>query len=96
MAFKGFIDWLLGKLSQSEVGTSARTFRRKTKDFWKRWPILPICDEIHHVVYMDGLWIAKNAVLLIACTDEFVIGCHLARSENSMLMYGKEASNRKQ
>ena len=83
MTLKGFIDWLLGKLTQSELGMASRTFRKKTKGFWKLWPILPICDEVHHVVYMDGLWLAKGAVLLIACTDEYVIGCHLARSENS-------------
>lgn len=80
---KGFVGWLLGKLTQEELGMPARTFRDKTRRFWSLWPILPICDEIHHVVYMDGLWIAKDVVLLIASTDEFVIGCHLARSENS-------------
>lgn len=81
---KEFLTWLLGKASQAELGMAARTFRRLTTRFWKLWPILPVCDETHHVVYMDGLWIARNkAVLLIACTDEHVIGCHLARSESS-------------
>ena len=70
MTLRGFIDWLLGKLTQAEIDTSARTFRRKTKEFWSLWPILPVCDEIHHVVYMDGLWLSKDVVLLIACTDE--------------------------
>lgn len=45
--------------------------------------MLPICDEVHHIVYMDGLWIGRSAVLLIACTDDHIIGCHLARSENA-------------
>lgn len=62
---------------------SARTFRHLTSRFWKLWPILPVCDEVHHVVFADGLWIGRKAVLLIACTDDYVIGCHLARSENS-------------
>lgn len=78
-----FVGWLLGKLSQSELGMPARTFRSKTSGFWNIWPILPICDEIHHVVYMDGIWISRKCVILIACTDDFVIGCHLAKSENS-------------
>lgn len=57
---------------------------KKTSEFWDLNPILPICDEVHHVVYMDGLWISRGrAVLLIACTDDHVIGFHLARSENS-------------
>lgn len=31
---------------------------------------------------MDGLRLARKCVDLIACTDEHVIGCHLARSKN--------------
>lgn len=78
-----FVRWLLGKLSQAEIGIPARTFRARTSRFWKLWPILPVCDEVHHVVYMDGIWLCRRCVILIACTDEHVIGCHLARSENS-------------
>lgn len=79
-----FVRWLLGKLSQSEMGGSARTFRHKTSRFWDMWPILPRCDEIHHVIFMDGIWLARGrAVILVACTARHVIGCHLARSENS-------------
>lgn len=80
---KAFVSWLLGKLSQSELKVNARTFRDRTHRFWKIWPILPICDETHHVVYMDGIWLSRKCVMLIACTDEHVIGCHLARSESS-------------
>lgn len=80
---KTFISWLLGKLSQSELKVNARTFRDHTHRFWKIWPIIPVCDEIHHVVYMDGIWLSRKCVILIACTDDYVIGCHLARSENS-------------
>lgn len=78
-----FITWLLGKLSQSELGLNPRHFRKKTSAFWKMWPIIPTCDEIHHVIQMDGIWLARKCVILIACTDDYVIGCHLARSENS-------------
>ena len=36
------------------------------------------------VTCVDGIWLARNrAAVLIACTDDHVIGCHLARSENS-------------
>nr|WP_156997042.1 hypothetical protein [Adlercreutzia caecimuris] len=78
-----FIRWLLGKASQAELKVAARTFRKKTSGFWKLWPIIPICDEVHHVVYMDGIWLSRKCVVLIACTDGHVIGCHLSRSENS-------------
>ena len=81
---RAFIGWLLGKLAQRDLKMPARTFRAKTSRFWELWPVLPICDEVHHVVYMDGIWLSRGkAVILIACTDEHVIGCHLARSENS-------------
>lgn len=80
---RAFLSWLLGKRSQAELKGNARTFRHKTSRFWEIWPILPVCDEVHHVVYMDGLWLSRKRVILIACTDEHVIGCHLARSENS-------------
>ncbi|NHM14934.1 IS1/IS1595 family N-terminal zinc-binding domain-containing protein [Xiamenia xianingshaonis] len=79
-----FVRWLLGKLAQCELGIPARTFRDKTARFWSLWPILPACDEAHHFVYMDGIWLVRNkAVVLIACTDAHVIGCHLAKSENA-------------
>ncbi|WP_165056834.1 MULTISPECIES: IS1249 family transposase [unclassified Adlercreutzia] len=79
-----FVRWLLGKLAQCELGIPARTFRDKTARFWSLWPILPACDEVRHFVYMDGIWLVRNkAVVLIACTDAHVIGCHLAKSENA-------------
>lgn len=80
---RAFVSWLLGKLSQSQLKGSARTFRERTGRFWRLWPIIPVCDEVHHVVYMDGIWLSRKCVVLIACTDEHVIGCHLARTENS-------------
>ncbi|NGM18272.1 IS256 family transposase, partial [Eggerthellaceae bacterium zg-893] len=80
---RAFVSWLLGKLSQTELKANGRTFRNRTQEFWKLWPILPPCDEIHHVACMDGIWLSRRCVVLIACTDEYVVGCHLARTENS-------------
>lgn len=81
---KAFVRWLVGKLSQTELVQDARTFRQHTQNFWNIWPIPPVCDEVHHVVPMDSIWLACNkAVILIACTDNYVIGCHLAKTENS-------------
>lgn len=59
-----FAGWLLGKLAQSELRMNPRLFRKKTSDFWKIWPIIPICDEVHHVVYMDGIWLSRKCVIL--------------------------------
>lgn len=45
--------------------------------------LAPITGEVHHVVFVDGIYLARNVVVLIACTQEHVIGWYLARSENS-------------
>lgn len=92
---KAFVLWLLGKPSQKELAQAARTLRAKTAKFWSLWPVIPACDEIHHVVYMDGIWLARQCVVLIACTDHCVLGCHLARSENAQewsLLMGRIAA----
>ena len=82
-SLKVFVDWILSKSNQSEFGVSSRTFRRLTSRFWGIWPIAPVCDEIHHVVHVDGIWLGRSVVILIACTKDHVIGWYLSRSENS-------------
>lgn len=78
-----FLGWLLSKRRQSEMDMPDRTFRHLTSGFWSIWPIAPVCDEIHHVVHVDGIWLGRKAVILIAATKDYVIGWHLARSESS-------------
>lgn len=60
-----------------------RSFRRRTVKFWNLWPLPPLIDEVHHVVYVDGLHLGRKAVVLIARTDTHVIGWYLAKTENS-------------
>ena len=78
-----FLSWLLSGKTQDELSVSARTFRRKCARFWEVWPIAPVTGEVHRVVFVDGIRIAKGVHVLIACTEEHVIGWYLARSENS-------------
>ena len=78
-----FLSWLLSGKTQDELSVSARTFRRKCARFWQVWPLPPVTGEVHRVVFVDGIHIAKNVVVLIACTDDYVIGWYLARSENA-------------
>ena len=78
-----FLDWLLSKRTQAQMGMPARTFRSLTSEFWSLWPIAPACDEAHHVVHVDGIWLKRSCVVLIACTETHVVGWHLARSESS-------------
>ena len=43
----------------------------------------PLIDEISDVVYVDGIHLGRKAVVLIACSDEYVLGWYLARQEST-------------
>ena len=33
---------------------------------WGLWPPVPLVDEVHHVVHVDGIHLHRDAVVLIA------------------------------
>lgn len=76
-----FLRWLLSKATQADMGCSRATFKRATREFWRIWPIAPSTGEVCDVVFLDGIWIGRDAVVLIACTKEHVLAWHLAQSE---------------
>jgi hypothetical protein len=78
-----FLGWLLSKESQLDMPGQGRTFRRRTARFWELWPMPEVVDEVHRVVYVDGIYLARDAVILIACSDEHVLSWYLARAETS-------------
>lgn len=78
-----FVRWLLSKDSQLDMPGQGRTFRRRTSRFWDIWPMPEVVDEVHRVVHLDGIWLGRDAVVLIACSEEHVLSWHLARSESS-------------
>ena len=78
-----FVSWLLSKDSQGDMPGRGRTFRRRTAAFWGIWPMPEAVDEVHRVVFVDGIWVARDAVVLIACTERHVLSWHLARAETS-------------
>lgn len=80
---KTFLGWLFSKGSQKDMVGEGRTFRRKCAPFWKLWPVSPCTGEICDVVFLDGIWVGRDAVVLIACTKEHVLAWHLAQSESS-------------
>lgn len=81
--FKLFLSWLLSKASEDELPVSARSFRRHNEKYWKYWAIPEYIDEVHKVIFCDGIYLARNVVVLIACTEKHVLSWYLARSENS-------------
>jgi hypothetical protein len=78
-----FLKWLLSGQRQADMPGRGRTFRRKCSRFWQTWPIADHVGEVHRVVFVDGIYLTRNVVILIARTDDYVIGWYMARSENS-------------
>lgn len=78
-----FLAWLFSKGSQKEMAGEGRAFRRRVGEFWRIWPIAPYTGEVRDVVFLDGIWIARHVVVLIASTRGHVLAWHLARSECS-------------
>lgn len=78
-----FLSWLFSKDVQKDMAGEGRTFRRRVGEFWRIWPIAPRTGEICDVVFLDGIWIARRVVVLIASTRGHVLAWHLAQSECS-------------
>ena len=81
--FALFISWLLSKKTQEEMGYSRAKFKRLTHEFWKIWPIAFQTGEVFDTIFLDGIWIKRNCVVLIACSRDNVIAWHLAKNESS-------------
>ena len=78
-----FLSWLLSKDGQAGMPGGGRSFRRRTARFWSIWPMPEIVDEIHRVVFVDGIYLSRNVVVLIACSEEHVLSWYLARAETT-------------
>lgn len=78
-----FLRWLHGKSSQRDMPGRGRSFRRLASRFWPIWPMPDIVDEAHRVVYVDGIYLARDVVVLVACSEEHVLSWYLARAETS-------------
>ena len=81
--FEEFLNFLFSKQIQIDMKGQGRTFRRRTREFWDIWPLPDVVDEIHRVIYVDGIYIKRNLVVLIACSDDHVLSWYLARAETS-------------
>jgi len=78
-----FLDWLLSRKRQSDMSGQGRSFRRRTSHLWNIWPLAPTTGEIHRVIYVDGIYLSRNTVVLIARSDCYVVGWYVAKSENA-------------
>ena len=57
------------------------SFCRRCEPLWQLWLFSPIVDEVHEVIFVDG--IRRGAVVLIPQTPDCVLGWYAARSEYS-------------
>lgn len=78
-----FVAWLLGRRRQADLPGGGRSFRRRCEPLWQLWPFSPIIDEVHDVIFVDGIHLGPGAVVLIAQTPDHVLGWYASRSENS-------------
>lgn len=51
-----------------------RTFRRQIANFWQIWPMPPKIETSRDVVFVDGIYLAKKACILICYDGEYVLG----------------------
>lgn len=78
-----FLSWLLSKKRQADMPGGGRTFRRRTSEFWHVWPLPPVTGEVCRVVFVDGIYLGRKTCVLIARSEDYVLGWYVARSENS-------------
>lgn len=83
-SFNAFICWLLSKDTQIDMPGAGRSFRRHAKQFWKIWPMPHVVDEVHRVIYVDGIYLCRGICILIACSNEHVLSWYLARGETTL------------
>ena len=80
-ALRTFLAWLLSKRSVAEPGMSRTTFWRKFGWAWRIWSVAPYTGEAYDTVFLDGIWLKRDAVVLIARGESHTLARHLARSE---------------
>ena len=78
-----FLGWLPSKDSQGMMPDGGWSFRRRTAEFREVWPMPVPGGELHRVLHVDGIRVARELVVLICCSGERVVSWYMARSENS-------------
>lgn len=78
-----FLAWLLSKARQADMPGQGRTFRRLAAGFWPIWPMPEPTGEVHRVLFLDGIWLDRNLVVLIAYDGRYVVSWYMAESETS-------------
>lgn len=78
-----FLAWLMSKDTQLSMPGQGRTFRRRTAEFWRVWPMPEPTGEARRALLVDGIWLARDLVVLIAYDGGHVMSWYMAESETS-------------
>ena len=78
-----FLAWLMSKDTQLSMPGQGRTFRRRTAEFWRVWPMPEPTGEARRALLVDGIWLARDLVVLIAYDGGHVVSWYMAESEAS-------------
>lgn len=60
-----------------------RSFRRNHSKFWEIWPMPPKIEEHKSVVFVDGIYLARNICVLICCDERNVLGWYVCKYERA-------------
>lgn len=69
-----FLDFVTGTIHYSDLAGHGRNARRRFAPLLKIWPLMDPVDEVHHVVFVDGIYLSHKLVVLIACTRRLRVG----------------------
>lgn len=79
-----FLEWLFGSTHMKDMPGNGRNFRKKIQAIWELWPTPYVTGVYHPVVEVDGIYLSRKTVILIATTPEgIIIAWYLAKSENA-------------
>lgn len=82
-AFQAFLAWVCGPDPQARSRVPVRSQQRHNAPFWAYWALPPIIDEVYPIIHVDGIYLGRTAVILIAYSGQHVLGWYLARRETS-------------
>ena len=78
-----FLAWLTSKDAQLSMPGRGRAFRRGTAELRRVWPMPVPTGEVHRALFADGIWLARELVVLIAHDGEHVVSWYMAQAETS-------------
>lgn len=81
--FAAFLRFVTGTGTYQDLAGGGRQARRRFAPFWNLWPLSPLVDEVHPVVFVDAIYLRRRAAILIACTPTHVVGWYVARTERT-------------